>query len=164
MTVLKRVRIKTAESMPEMITPSSKQGVISNSPRRDTVSQPSPSLQTVAILDDSDKFKSRSSRRFCTSESLIIRWQGFRVIVILSGSHELFQGISPFRRHSSRVPSQDLLKKSSSLSILTENWELRTYAVGWGVGKKPPCSLTPAATTAARWSYVNLEYLEGTNK
>ena len=51
-TVLKRVRTKTTESRLEMITPSSKQGVISNSLRRETVSQPSLSLQTAAILDD----------------------------------------------------------------------------------------------------------------
>ena len=50
--VLARVKISTAESRLEMITPSSKQGVISNSLRLETVSQPSLSLQTAAILDD----------------------------------------------------------------------------------------------------------------
>ena len=49
--VLARVKINTAESKLEMITPSSKQGVISKSLRRETASQPSLSLQ-VAILND----------------------------------------------------------------------------------------------------------------
>jgi hypothetical protein len=51
---LVRVKISTAESRLEMITPSSKQGVISKSLRRETASQPSLSLQT-AILDDNFK-------------------------------------------------------------------------------------------------------------
>ena len=50
-TVLKRVKIETMESRLEMRTPSSKQGVVSKSLRRETASQPSLSLQ-IAILDD----------------------------------------------------------------------------------------------------------------
>jgi hypothetical protein len=48
--VLKKVKISTAESRLEMITPSSKQGVVSKYLRRETVSQPSMSLQIAIFL------------------------------------------------------------------------------------------------------------------
>jgi hypothetical protein len=56
--VLKRVKIKTPESRPEMIMPSSKQGVKSKFLRCETVCQPSLSLQ-IAILVG--KFRSSSA-------------------------------------------------------------------------------------------------------
>ena len=49
--ILARVKISTAESRLEIITPSSKQGVVSKSLRIETAFQPSLSLQ-IAILDD----------------------------------------------------------------------------------------------------------------
>ena len=52
--VLARVRISTALSRLEIITPSSKQGVISKSLRRETLCQPSLSLQ-IAILDNNSQ-------------------------------------------------------------------------------------------------------------
>ena len=65
-TVLKRVKIKTTESRLETITPSSKQGVISKSLRRETASQPSLSLQ-IAILDDRDtEGRVSLQMHFCT--------------------------------------------------------------------------------------------------
>ena len=51
--VLKRVKIKTPESRPEMIMPSSKQGVKSKFLRRETVCQPSLSLQIAILVDKS---------------------------------------------------------------------------------------------------------------
>ena len=133
-TVLKRVRINTTESRLEMITPSSKQGVISNSLRRETVPQPSLSLHTAAILDDKfqDGFKSKDfvhnwlhtflyfvHRKLCDRVSLICQ-ENCNPDRVPRAAPRHFAISTPFITG----PSQEELELSR---ILTE---LRSHAIG----------------------------------